>query len=81
MRTDLLVHADFLGSIAARIAGIDSIVWNVRYSNIQIGKAKLTTIMVIRLLSILSYFFPQKILTVSKKAKKFMKVLDIKKHI
>ncbi len=76
-----LVHADFLGSIAARIAGIDSIVWNVRYSNIQIGKAKLTTIMVIRLLSILSYFLPQKILTVSKKAKKIYEGVGYKRNI
>ena len=40
-----LVHADFIGSIAAKLAGIDNILWNVRYSKIEIGKAKLTTIL------------------------------------
>ena len=68
-----LVHADFLGSIASRFAGINNIVWNVRYSNIEIGKAKLSTIFIIRLLSLMSHFVPKLIITVSKKAKKFMR--------
>ena len=65
-----LVHADFLGSIAARLAGINNILWNIRYSNIEIGKAKFTTILIIKVLAIFSHFIPQFILTVSKRAKK-----------
>ena len=65
-----LVHADFIGGIAARLAGINNIFWNIRYSNIKIGKAKLTTVIIIKILSILSYFIPKFIITVSKKAKK-----------
>ena len=65
-----LVHADFLGSIAAKMAGINNIVWNVRYSKIEIGKAKLTTIFLIKILAKISYFFPKLIIFVSKKAKK-----------
>jgi glycosyltransferase involved in cell wall biosynthesis len=76
-----LVHADFLGSIAARLAGINNILWNVRYSNIEIGKAKLTTILIIKILSILSYSIPQFILTVSKKAKKIYEIVGYNKKI
>ncbi len=65
-----LVHADFIGGIAARFAGIKNILWNIRYSNIEIGKAKFTTILIIKLLSILSYIIPKSIITVSRKAKK-----------
>ncbi len=65
-----LVHADFLGGIAARLSGIKNIIWNVRYSNIETGKAKLTTILIIKLLSKLSYVIPQLIVIVSKKAKR-----------
>ena len=65
-----LVHADFIGGIAARLAGIKNIFWNIRYSNIEIGKAKLTTVIIIKILSILSYLIPKFIITVSKKAKK-----------
>ena len=76
-----LVHADFLGSIAARLAGIKNILWNVRYSNIEIGKAKLTTILIIKILSILSYLIPKFILIVSKKAKKIYEVIGYNKKI
>ena len=64
-----LVHADLVGSIAARFAGIKNIVWNVRYSKIQLGQAKFTTILIINLLVKLSYFLPVSILICSKKAK------------
>ena len=65
-----LVHADFIGSIAARLAGIKKILWNVRYSNIEIDKSKLTTILIIKTLAKLSYIIPEIIVINSKKAKK-----------
>ena len=65
-----LVHADFVGSIAARLAGIKKILWNVRYSNIEIDKSKLTTILIIKTLAKLSYIIPEIIVINSKKAKK-----------
>lgn len=69
-----LVHADFLGGIAARLAGIKKIVWNVRYSDIEIGKSKLSTILIIKILSRLSYLIPSKIIIVSRKAKKIYEI-------
>ncbi len=65
-----LVHGDFIGGIAARLAGITNIVWNVRYSNVDIGSAKLSTVFIIRILVKLSYFLPKSIIVVSKRAKK-----------
>ena len=50
-----LVHADFLGGMAARLMGIKNIVWNIRYSNFKVGKAKLATILIIKILSKLSF--------------------------
>ena len=76
-----LVHADFIGGIAARIAGIKNILWNVRYSNIETGKAKITTIVIIRILSALSYFIPKTILVVSKRARKIYKTIGYNKKI
>ena len=76
-----LVHADFIGGIAARIAGIKNILWNVRYSNIEFGKAKFTTILLIKILSILSYFIPKIILSVSKRAKKIYENIGYNKKI
>ena len=49
-----LVHADFIGGIAARFAGIKKIIWNIRYSNFKIGKTKFTTVLIVKLLVKLS---------------------------
>lgn len=64
-----LVHADLIGGMASILAGYKNIIWNIRYSNFDLGKAKLMTILIIKLLSKLSYFVPRKIVIVSKKAK------------
>ncbi len=65
-----LVHSDFIGGIAAKFLGIKNIIWNIRYSNFEFKKARLTTILLVKLLSILSFFVPKLIIVVSKKAKK-----------
>ena len=76
-----LIHGDLIGGIAARIAGLKNIIWNIRYSNFEFGKAKLSTILIIKILSKLSYLVPKLIIVVSKSAKKTCKELgyDIKK--
>ncbi len=76
-----LIHADFIGGIAARLVGIKNIFWNIRYSNFKIGKTKLTTILIVKILAKLSFVIPKLIIIVSKKAKKIyeMKGFDKKK--
>ena len=65
-----LVHADFIGGIIARLLGIKNIIWNIRYSNFKLGKAKFTTILIIKILAKLSFTIPQLIIINSKRAKK-----------
>jgi len=65
-----LVHGDFIGSIAARLAGFKEIVWNVRYSNLELKKTKLTTFLLLKILAKLSFFLPRSIVVVSKSARK-----------
>tara|TARA_B100001057_G_scaffold500347_1_gene614897 strand:- start:3973 stop:5091 length:1119 start_codon:yes stop_codon:yes gene_type:complete len=76
-----LVHGDFIGGIAARLAGLKNIIWNVRYSNLEFGKAKLSTILIIKILAKFSPLIPKFIIVVSKSAKKTCIELgyDIKK--
>lgn len=69
-----LVHADFFGGIAARIAGFKKIIWNIRYSNFEIRKTKLTTILIVKILAIISILIPKLIVINSKKAKKIYEV-------
>jgi glycosyltransferase involved in cell wall biosynthesis len=65
-----LVHGDFIGSIAARLAGFKNIVWNIRYSNLELKKTKLTTFLLLKILAKLSFLLPKSIVVVSKSAKK-----------
>ena len=62
-----LPHSDFIGGIAARLAGINRVVWNIRYSRVN-GVVKIRTIILINILSKLSNFIPKKIIVVSKSA-------------
>ena len=65
-----LVHADFFGGIAARLAGINKVVWNVRYSNVELGKTKFLTIFIMKILINLSFLIPQLIIINSKRGMK-----------
>ena len=56
-----MYHADFLGGIAARLAGLGAIVWGIRQSNLRLGQSKLSTIILTRVLSLLSYVVPRRI--------------------
>tara|TARA_A100001011_G_scaffold81432_1_gene84691 strand:+ start:2171 stop:3304 length:1134 start_codon:yes stop_codon:yes gene_type:complete len=74
-----LVHADFIGGVAARIAGIKNVFWNVRYSNIEINKTKIVTNLIINILTLLSYFIPQIIIINSKASKKIYQLKGYEK--
>lgn len=56
-----MYHADLVGGIAARFAGIKTVLWSIRQSNLKLGHSRFTTIVLTRLLGFLSHFVPQKI--------------------
>ncbi|MBD1109345.1 glycosyltransferase [Pelagibacterales bacterium SAG-MED50] len=62
-----LVHADFFGGIAARLAGIKKVIWNVRYSDVELGKTKILTILIMKILVLLSFIIPKLIIINSKR--------------
>ena len=76
-----LIQADFIGSIAARIAIIKNIVWNIRYTYLDRKKTKLKTILIMKVLSKLSFIIPKNIIVNSKKAHKIFEIegYEIKK--
>lgn len=65
-----LVHGDFIGGLASKLAGINNIVWTILYSKLDTSIEKISNILLIKLLSKLSYIIPKSVVVVSKNSKK-----------
>ena len=63
-----MYHADLLGGLAAKITGVKKIVWNLRHSTLDKGKAKRSTILIAKLCARLSLVVPTKIICCAYKA-------------
>jgi glycosyltransferase involved in cell wall biosynthesis len=65
-----MYHADLLGGLAARMAGVKTVVWSIRNSNLDQDKTKILTRLVVRVCAYLSHWIPIKILNCSETARK-----------
>ena len=74
-----LYHADFFGSIAAKLAGVKNLIWNVRHSDFNQDYPKKSVLFLVKLLSILSYILPKRIIFCSKKSIKIHKNIGFDK--
>lgn len=64
-----MYHADLIGGIVAKTAGIKSIYWNVRHTTLEIGQSKRSTIWVAKACALLSAWIPKKIIYCAHEAK------------
>jgi glycosyltransferase involved in cell wall biosynthesis len=64
-----MYHADLLGGLAARIAGVSAIGWCIRNSNLDRDKTKLATRVVVGLCALTSKWVPSRILSCSEMAR------------
>jgi glycosyltransferase involved in cell wall biosynthesis len=65
-----LYHADLLGGLVARLAGLRQIFWGIRHSNLTPGTVKRSTIVVAKLCARLSRQIPCRIVSCSAQAVK-----------
>ena len=64
-----MYHADFLGGLAARMAGIAAIGWCIRNSNLDRDKTRFSTRAVVSLCASISRWVPARILSCSEQAR------------
>lgn len=64
-----MYHADLLGGLAARLAGVPAVGWSIRQSNLSSDVNKRMTLAVVRACSLLSRWVPDKILCCSEVAR------------
>lgn len=74
-----MIHADMIGGIVARLAGVNNIFWSVHYTNLVKGKSKRLTILLTKINAFLSYFIPKKIIYCAEKSKEVQESLGFKK--
>ena len=65
-----LYHADLIGGLAARVAGVSAVVWGVRHCNLDKELNKWHTLRVVDACSLLSSYLPKRILLCSEKARR-----------
>lgn len=65
-----LYHADFLGGIFGKIAR-KKVFWGIHNTTLGFGKSSFLTIILVRILSLLSYFIPEKIISCSNSSTRY----------
>jgi glycosyltransferase involved in cell wall biosynthesis len=63
-----LYHADLVGGLSARMAGVTAVAWNIRNNDLPSGRAKVRTRSIVRLLARLSHRVPDRIVCCSRAA-------------
>lgn len=75
-----MYHADFIGGLVAKFAGIKNIVWGIHHTNLVPGESRKATILIARLCAKISAFVPTKIVCCAERAAQVHAELGYKKE-
>lgn len=76
-----MYHADLIGGVIARLAGVRNVVWGVHHSNLIKGQSKSSTILIAKINAVLSYFVPRHIIYCAKKSRQVQEGFGFNKNI
>jgi len=74
-----MYHADFIGGVIGRLAGIRNIVWGVHHTTLVKGKSKRSTILIAKINSFISNFVPKKIIYCASKSREVQESIGFNK--
>lgn len=64
-----MYHADLIGGVIARLAGVKNIVWGVHHTTLVKGESKRSTILIAKINALISSFIPRKIIYCAEKSR------------
>lgn len=73
-----MYHSDLVGGVVARLAGVKSVFWGIRHSNLERGEAKSSTILIAHVCARLSGWIPKRIICCAERAKTVHQALGYK---
>ncbi|MFY9074611.1 glycosyltransferase [Malaciobacter mytili] len=74
-----MYHADFLGGILSRLAGVRNIIWGVHNTTLEKKKSKRLTILIAKINAIISKFIPRKIIYCAEKSQEVQEKIGFDK--
>tara|TARA_Y100000996_G_scaffold404443_1_gene378539 strand:+ start:1808 stop:2935 length:1128 start_codon:yes stop_codon:yes gene_type:complete len=74
-----MIHADLIGGIVARFAGIKNIIWGVHHTVLLRGKVKFSTTLILKFNAFLSRLIPKKIIYCAEKSRSIQESIGFKK--
>lgn len=66
-----MYHADLIGGIVAKIAGIKNVFWNIRQTSLEKGLTSRATVYVAKACALISRFIPTKIICCARRAAEY----------